>query len=81
MILKYVSLVLLVIQYTSITLLVRYTRKKETKNNDDVYLPSTVVLFSEIIKLLICIILVWYESGNKCYYTIYYYQIRYCIFQ
>lgn len=57
--LKYFSLTALVLQSTLIVLFIRYSRKNATNN----YLPSTVVMFSELMKLIICLFIVFINSG------------------
>jgi UDP-sugar transporter A1/2/3 len=63
--LKYFSLVALILQSTLIVLFIRYSRKNASNN----YLPSTVVLFSEMIKLIICLFIVFINSGLKFKYN------------
>ena len=59
---KYVSLVVLVVQNTSIVLLIRYTRTYPAGKR---YIPSTVVALSETMKLAIavCVVLLTHEKG------------------
>jgi UDP-sugar transporter A1/2/3 len=67
--LKYFSLVALTLQSTLIVVFIRYSRKNASNN----YLPSTVVLFSEIVKLVICLIIVFINSG--LFYSVNFYLI------
>ncbi|CAK9298009.1 unnamed protein product [Gordionus sp. m RMFG-2023] len=76
---KWVSLILLVLQTTCTILITRYSRtshgsvkspKKiehptDISNNDVKYLSSTAVLFSEILKVVICLIIVYYNQGQS----------------
>jgi hypothetical protein len=55
--LKYVSLVTLVVQNSALILLMRYTRASVPAN--ELYLASTAVLMSEIIKTLVCLVVVY----------------------
>jgi len=60
---KYLSLVLLIVQTTSIVLVMRYSRTVETSGKDAPrYLSSTAVVCSELLKLVACVLLVWYEK-------------------
>jgi UDP-sugar transporter A1/2/3 len=55
--LKYVSLVTLVLQNSALILMMRYTRASVPA--DKLYLASTAVLMSEIIKTLVCFVVVY----------------------
>lgn len=57
---KYLSLVLLILQTTSIVLVMRYSRTSDTKER---YLSSTAVVCAEVMKLFTCIFLIWYQAG------------------
>ncbi|KAB5579709.1 hypothetical protein PHYPO_G00198060 [Pangasianodon hypophthalmus] len=59
--LKYVSLGVLVLQTTSLVLIMRYSRTLQSEGPR--YLASSAVVFSEILKLLICTVLVF--SNNS----------------
>uniref|UniRef100_H2ZM52 UDP-N-acetylglucosamine transporter n=1 Tax=Ciona savignyi TaxID=51511 RepID=H2ZM52_CIOSA len=58
---KYVVLVLLVLQTTCMVLIVRYTRT--VKSEGPRYLPSTVVLLAEFVKFLSCLFVIFYQCG------------------
>ena len=60
-ILKYVSLVLLILQTTSMVLVLRYSRTLETSER---YLSSTAVVCGEVMKLVACLLLIWYQASN-----------------
>ncbi|CAF1027943.1 unnamed protein product [Rotaria sp. Silwood1] len=58
---KWISLIALVLQTTSLVLLLRYSKTIKTEQ----YLSSTAIVTAEIIKGLICIFLVWLESDRS----------------
>ncbi|CAH0552009.1 unnamed protein product [Brassicogethes aeneus] len=58
--LKYVSLVTLTLQNAVLGLSMRYARTRD----GDMFLSSTAVLMSEVIKLVTCIAIVYVESGG-----------------
>ena len=58
--LKYISLILLIVQTTCVVLLLRYSRTKATVP----YTSSTAIVASEVMKGAICIVLVWIENGK-----------------
>lgn len=53
------SLILLILQTTSVVLLLRYSRTKQVEP----YVSSTAIVASEVMKGLICVFLVWLENG------------------
>ena len=57
---KYLSLLLLIAQNTSLVLIMRYSR---TEHGEKVYLASTAVFLTEILKFTICMLVVSYNSG------------------
>ena len=61
--LKYISLVSLVLQTTSMVVVVRYSRTIQTKDTER-YLSSTAVVSGEIMKLIASMILIWYEASE-----------------
>lgn len=65
---KYLSLVLLVLQTSSVVLLLRYSRTVPTKTESGEpakrYLTSTAVVNGEILKTLTCVVLVWAQTGK-----------------
>jgi len=58
-VLTWISLIALVLQNTSLVLLLRYSRTMKAER----YLSSTAVVTAELLKGLICIILVWFENN------------------
>ena len=59
---KYFSLVLLILQTTSLVLFMRYSRTVST--NDGVrYLSSTAVVSAEV--LITCLVIIWVQAGRK----------------
>jgi UDP-sugar transporter A1/2/3 len=64
---KYFSLVLLILQTTSLVLVMRYSRTSPSKSEDGKpaqrYLSSTAVVCAEIMKLLACVAIIWFQSG------------------
>lgn len=60
--LKYVSLVVLVLQTTTVVLTLRYSR---TLKNDGVgYLASSAVVLTEVLKIFICLVVVYVECSE-----------------
>ncbi|CAH8510897.1 unnamed protein product [Schistosoma turkestanicum] len=55
-----VALIFLVLQNAAVVLVTRYSRARE----GDLYFPSTAVVMSELVKLLVCFLLVFFEE--KC---------------
>ena len=58
--LRWISLIALVLQTTSLVLLLRYSRTMKAER----YLSSTAIVTAEFLKALICVILVWFENGS-----------------
>eukprot|EP00568_Trieres_chinensis_P006544 CAMPEP_0183310896 /NCGR_PEP_ID=MMETSP0160_2-20130417/33912_1 /TAXON_ID=2839 ORGANISM="Odontella Sinensis, Strain Grunow 1884" /NCGR_SAMPLE_ID=MMETSP0160_2 /ASSEMBLY_ACC=CAM_ASM_000250 /LENGTH=431 /DNA_ID=CAMNT_0025475301 /DNA_START=97 /DNA_END=1392 /DNA_ORIENTATION=+ len=58
---KYGSLLLLVAQMVGLVLLMRYTR---TRKGGDMYLASTAVFVMEVMKFIICLCVIFYQSGS-----------------
>jgi UDP-sugar transporter A1/2/3 len=58
---KWISLIALVLQTTSLVLLLRYSRTMKAER----YLSSTAIVTAEFIKGIICIFLVWFENGRE----------------
>lgn len=58
--LKYVSLITLTLQNAILGLSMRYARTRE----GDMFLSSTAVLMSEVVKLVICLVIVYIEAGG-----------------
>lgn len=59
---RYVSLVCLTFQTTSIIILYSYSRK--VPEGATTYLSSTVVVIAEILKLIFCSAVIFKDSGN-----------------
>ena len=57
---KYLSLVVLVVQNTSLVLIMRHSLTMEGPR----YITSTAVALSEVLKLVVCTVLVFYQ--NDC---------------
>ncbi|CAF0732032.1 unnamed protein product [Brachionus calyciflorus] len=64
---KYFSLVLLILQTSSLVLVMRYSRTAnktdENGNKNQIYLSSTAVVCAEVIKLITCVIIIWVQTG------------------
>lgn len=64
---KYFSLILLILQTSSLVLVMRYSRTSSTKNESGQtqqrYLSSTAVVCAEIMKLFTCVIIIWVQTG------------------
>lgn len=58
---KYISLVVLTVQNAMLGLSMRYARTKA----GDMFLSSTAVVMSEVVKLIICLFFVYYEEGRS----------------
>lgn len=57
---KYLSLIILIVQNTALVLVMRYSR---TVTVDGVkYLPTTAVVLTELLKLTVCVIMVFHEA-------------------
>lgn len=65
---KYLSLMLLILQTSSLVLVMRYSRTASVTNENGKqgqrYLSSTAVVCAEIMKLATCIIIIWFQSGK-----------------
>ncbi len=59
--LKYVSLFLLVFQNASQVLIIRYVR---TRPKVDMFLPSTAVFWTEMVKLTTCLLIVAFQEKS-----------------
>jgi UDP-sugar transporter A1/2/3 len=59
---KYLSLILLILQTTGVVLVMRYSRT--SSDSKDRYLSSTAVVVSEIMKIISCILLLWYQASE-----------------
>ena len=63
---KYAALFLLVAQMVGLVLLMRYTRTVETADQP-LYLASTAVFVMEVMKLVICCLVIAYQSGGNLF--------------
>jgi UDP-sugar transporter A1/2/3 len=70
---KYLSLVILIVQSTALVLVMRYSR---TVTVDGLkYLPTTAVVLTELLKLTVCVVMVFYNAqwnlskGSSVLYT------------
>lgn len=61
---KYAALFLLVAQMVGLVLLMRYSRTSPRAENQPLYLASTAVFIMEVMKLVICLVVVAYQSGT-----------------
>jgi len=61
---KYAALLLLVAQMVGLVLLMRYSRTVPRGENQPLYLASTAVFVMEVMKLIICLMVVAYDSGG-----------------
>ncbi|KAI8881621.1 nucleotide-sugar transporter [Backusella circina FSU 941] len=60
---KYLSLIILVVQNSALILVMRYTRA--SVESDKLYLASTAVVMSELFKASVCLMLLYTASGWK----------------
>ena len=60
---KYVSLAVLVVQTTTLVLVLRYSRTAPTDGSPR-YLASTAIVSSETLKIIICILLIFRDEGS-----------------
>lgn len=60
---KYISLAVLVVQTTTLVLILRYSRTAAVDGPR--YLSSTAIVASETLKILICLVLLFREQGKK----------------
>ncbi|KAK4470505.1 hypothetical protein MN116_005623 [Schistosoma mekongi] len=65
-----VALLFLIVQNAAIVLVTRYSRARE----GDLYFPSTAVVMSELVKLLVCFLLVFFEE--KCSFVSFIHNLR-----
>lgn len=59
---KYISLLVLILQTTSVVLLLRYSRIAKTDGPR--YLSSTAVVLAEIVKIVTSLFFVWKDNGS-----------------
>jgi UDP-sugar transporter A1/2/3 len=60
--LKYISLIVLTIQTTTLVMILRYSRINYDINEGN-YISSTAIVCSEFIKLIVCLVILTYDSG------------------
>lgn len=60
---KYLSLIILVVQNSALILVMRYTRADVPQ--DQLYLASTAVVMSEVIKSIACLALLYYSPEPR----------------
>lgn len=65
-VIKYVALFLLVAQMVGLVLLMRYTRSHHD-TSQPLYLASTAVCMNELIKFVICCVVITYQSGGNLF--------------
>ena len=63
--LKYLSLLVLTIQTTTLVMILRYSRINFDENEGN-YISSTAIVCSEFIKLIVSLLILSYESGIYC---------------
>lgn len=61
---KYTALLLLVAQMVGLVLLMRYSRTAQHDPDQPLYLASTAVFNMEVMKLVVCLIIVAYQAGT-----------------
>lgn len=61
---KYAALFLLVAQMVGLVLLMRYSRTQPRDPGTPLYLASTAVFVMEVMKLIICLLVIAYQSGG-----------------
>lgn len=61
--LKYISLLVLTIQTTTLVMLLRISRT--TSNNEPRYVSSTAIVVSEALKILVCLVILFHENGKS----------------
>ena len=64
---KYISLIVLLLQNVMMVLTIRYSRMNITKTTP-IYLTSVIILFSEILKFLVCNLIVFFQLGFYWFY-------------
>jgi hypothetical protein len=63
---KYAALILLVAQMVGLVLIMRYSRTNH-KEEEPLYLASTAVFVMEVMKLVICCLVIAYQSGGNLF--------------
>ena len=60
---KYISLIVLLVQNVMMVLTIRYSRIHLSKTEPN-YLTSVVILYSEILKFIVCNVIVYFQLGS-----------------
>jgi drug/metabolite transporter (DMT)-like permease len=72
---KYSALFLLVAQMVGLVLLMRYSRTSRSAENEPLYLASTAVFIMEVMKLVLCLGVVWYQTGFRVLHELHHHTI------
>jgi solute carrier family 35 (UDP-sugar transporter), member A1/2/3 len=72
---KYAALFLLVAQMVGLVLLMRYSRTVQRGPDEPLYLSSTAVFVMEVMKLVICLLVVAYQTGSTFFEEIYHHTV------
>jgi UDP-sugar transporter A1/2/3 len=72
---KYFALFLLVAQMVGLVLLMRYSRTQQDPNVP-LYLASTAVFVMEVMKLIICLLVIAYQSGGAFFSELHQHVVR-----
>jgi len=59
--LKYISLMVLALQNAALIIVMRYVRTRP----GDMFASTTAVVMTEIVKMVTCFIVIWYEEGQS----------------
>lgn len=62
---KQMSLVVLVVQNSTLVLMMRYSRIVEKQPGQPMYIASTAVFLAEVLKILACLAVLWHQEGRK----------------
>jgi UDP-sugar transporter A1/2/3 len=65
--LKYIAIAILLVQNTSLVLTLRYSRR--VKEDETPYLASTAVVLTELVKLVVCVAIVFQDQGGSFHET------------
>lgn len=74
-IIKYAALFLLVAQMVGLVLLMRYSRTVPRSEDAPLYLASTAVFVMEVMKLVICVLVVVFQTGADVLSELYFHTI------
>ena len=71
---KYVSLVILILQTTTLVLTLRYSRS--VQGDGPKYLSTTAIVMAESVKIMTCVLLVFGGEGRKPFsYNVFFYAV------